>query len=64
MLEISAVAPNPAFIIQHPTLENVFYATLERITENGAVVTFRVGAQGRVQVCRTRIPLPTRARKT
>ena len=33
------VRPNPAFVIRHPTIENLLYATTERIDGNGEVLT-------------------------
>jgi hypothetical protein len=50
-LNSTPVGPNPAFIIRHPTLPNLLYATTECILGDGELLTLELNReQGRLEV--------------
>lgn len=42
--------PNPAFLVRHPTLPDVLYASTECINTDGEVLTLRIGPSGALTV--------------
>ncbi|KAK3234236.1 hypothetical protein CYMTET_55501 [Cymbomonas tetramitiformis] len=46
----SELGPNPAFLIRHPTLPNIVYASTERISSEGEVVALELEHSGALTV--------------
>ena len=49
-LATTTLGPNPAFILKHPSLNNVFYATTECIASEGDLLTLELQQSGEFKV--------------
>uniref|UniRef100_A0A7S0MPP9 6-phosphogluconolactonase n=1 Tax=Pyramimonas obovata TaxID=1411642 RepID=A0A7S0MPP9_9CHLO len=49
-LATTALGPNPAFILKHPSLDNMFYATTECIASEGDLLTLELQRSGEFKV--------------
>jgi len=49
-LATTALGPNPAFILKHPSLKDVFYATTECIASEGDLLTLKLQQNGEFKV--------------
>lgn len=49
-LATTTLGPNPAFILKHPSLNNVFYATTECIASEGDLLTLELQENGEFKV--------------